>query len=591
MKGKKSIIYNIILAMIIAVGLSSIIYCFSVKKEGWHSDEVWSYGFANSYYEKEIYLDSDNTERNVNEWVDSSVIRDYIEVNDGERFKFDSVYNNQVEDLSPPLHSMVLHAICSLFPNTFSWWYSFSINIVAYLITMIYLFKVCKILKNEKLGLICCFMYGLSLAARDTYIYLRMYAMCTALTMIYLYNLVKWLKRDDRKNMFTKNLVGIFVATLSMFLTHYYMISLVGVITLCVCVWLLCEKKIKNALIYGGMQFASLAVSFGLFPSAIKMFLSHQEGVSTYIESTTSNIHFAVKIRILFNFIFYKLYGIFVPVTYDFLWLKVIILIIIMMIIILLPLLFLLRNTQIIISLNAIVKKAWGKLILVFVKSEKIYWVICIAIVCQMFIVASTAQIVEMGSAGNRYIMYIYPLVTLLVGTIVYDIVRVVHNNKISNVLLVLVLVGVLVVNISTRCKDTDYYFKENVHGVSLKQAVEKKDCFFLASDDWAIAYMSPILLDSKKYFQTSMGKYKSYVKEYENVNKDDVVLIVDVTRLKSTIGIAKMAENGDEVLKKVQKEYDDVLQFYKEVYSANTVEKVSEQKVFGRAMEAYVFR
>ncbi len=591
MKGKKSIIYNIILAMIIVVGLSSIIYCFSVKKEGWHSDEVWSYGFANSYYEKDIYKNSDGTARNINEWVDGSVLRDYVEVNDGEQFKFDSVYNNQVEDLSPPLHSMILHAICSLFPDTFSWWYSFSINIVAYIIAMIYLYKLCVVLKNEKLGLICCFMYGISLAARDTYIYLRMYAMCTALTLVYMYNVVRWLKREDSQRIFTKNLIGVFVTTLLMFWTHYYMISLVGAMTLCICLGLLCSKQIRNALIYGGMQLASLAVSFGLFPSVVKMFFSHQDSMSTYVETTTSNIHFSVKIRILLNFISYKLFGFYIPVTNDLLWLRVIILATIMIIIVLLPLAFLLRSTKLIANIKLMVKKFWRKITALFVASEKIYIALIIAIACQIVVVAQTSQVYEMGSAENRYLMYIYPLVTLLIGVVVYDLVRLIRKRKVAIVSLVVVLTGVFVINVVTRQRDTDYYFKENIKGTPIEQVVENKDSIFIGSENWSIVYMTPVLLDSKKYFQTSMGKYNSYVKEYEDVNKNEVVLIVDVTRLKSTIGIAKMAENGDEVLKKVQKEFDDVLQFYREVYSADTVEKVSEQTVFGRAMEAYVFR
>lgn len=187
--------------------------------------------------------------------------------------------------------------------------------------------------------------------------------------------------------------------------------------------------------------------------------------------------------------------------------------------------------------------------------------------------------------------MYIYPLVTLLIGVVVYDLVRLIRKRKVAIVSLVVVLTGVFVINVVTRQRDTDYYFKENIKGTPIEQVVENKDSIFIGSENWSIVYMTPVLLDSKKYFQTSMGKYNSYVKEYEDVNKNEVVLIVDVTRLKSTIGIAKMAENGDEVLKKVQKEFDDVLQFYREVYSADTVEKVSEQTVFGRAMEAYVFR
>jgi len=86
LKDKKRIRYELILVVIIAASLLSIVYCFAFKKEGWHSDEVWSYGFANSYYKAHIHRDADGNLDNINEWVSSKTLNDYVEVNDGERF-------------------------------------------------------------------------------------------------------------------------------------------------------------------------------------------------------------------------------------------------------------------------------------------------------------------------------------------------------------------------------------------------------------------------------------------------------------------------------------------------------------------------
>lgn len=130
MEKKKRINWiSIVLGIMIALQLGMLLYSFQFHKEGCHSDELWSYGYANSYYQKDIYQNEKGEAVNANEWVNGDVLRDYLTVNKGEQFKYDSVYQNQINDLSPPLHSMILHTICSFFPEQFSLWFSFSINI------------------------------------------------------------------------------------------------------------------------------------------------------------------------------------------------------------------------------------------------------------------------------------------------------------------------------------------------------------------------------------------------------------------------------------------------------------------------------
>ena len=56
----------ILLALIIAAGICRFSYGFFVQKQGAHSDETWSFGLANSYYEPYIQYSDDTSEyRNV----------------------------------------------------------------------------------------------------------------------------------------------------------------------------------------------------------------------------------------------------------------------------------------------------------------------------------------------------------------------------------------------------------------------------------------------------------------------------------------------------------------------------------------------
>ena len=81
---RKKTIY-LILFVIILLQLFRIIYSFAFLKEGTHSDEEWSYGLANSYFEPYIYQNADETEyTHMNEWFSSdkeNVLIEYYEEN------------------------------------------------------------------------------------------------------------------------------------------------------------------------------------------------------------------------------------------------------------------------------------------------------------------------------------------------------------------------------------------------------------------------------------------------------------------------------------------------------------------------------
>lgn len=42
--------YRLILCLLIFLQTLALIFTFSTKREGFHSDENWSYGYANSFF-------------------------------------------------------------------------------------------------------------------------------------------------------------------------------------------------------------------------------------------------------------------------------------------------------------------------------------------------------------------------------------------------------------------------------------------------------------------------------------------------------------------------------------------------------------
>ena len=121
---------HIILAVIIILQLCYAVFVFTTQKQGYHSDELWCYGLANSYYKPFVYLEDgiyqDDYEGGyegsdiTHKWISGDVMKKYITVQKDQRFSYDSVYHNQILDHHPPLYYFILHTICSFFPDKFS---------------------------------------------------------------------------------------------------------------------------------------------------------------------------------------------------------------------------------------------------------------------------------------------------------------------------------------------------------------------------------------------------------------------------------------------------------------------------------------
>lgn len=154
--------------MLVVIILIQVIYIacvFNVEKQGYHSDELWNYGFANSTEGKHVYsTDVGREPKNCDEWVSTDVLRRYITVDKNEIFNYAAVYKNAANDYNPPLGYMLLHFVCSFFLEKWSKWYCFGLNLACFIIMQIYIYKLARsVTKNENAGLLSVFSLVLRL--------------------------------------------------------------------------------------------------------------------------------------------------------------------------------------------------------------------------------------------------------------------------------------------------------------------------------------------------------------------------------------------------------------------------------------------
>ena len=75
---KKNINIGLLLILISHVILLVLLFVF-VRKE-YHSDEVWSYGIANSSVAGALFEDESGNSINIGKWFDGTVLQEYLTV-------------------------------------------------------------------------------------------------------------------------------------------------------------------------------------------------------------------------------------------------------------------------------------------------------------------------------------------------------------------------------------------------------------------------------------------------------------------------------------------------------------------------------
>lgn len=287
MISKKNGAYIIFLFVLI-IQLITMTY-FASEKEGYHVDELWSYGLANSYYFPHIFMD-DNLDIN---WVDGEFFRSYITANEGEKFAYGSVKYNMEHDSHPPMYFAVLHTISSFFPDTFSKWFGLIPNIIFYGVSVVILYHLSvKALNNSYLAILPCIYWGFSKGAVSVVVYIRMYCMVTMWALCFA-NL--HYKMIVAKKQTVKEMVLTTIFTFCGFMTHYFFIIFAFFGAAYYSLFLMFQKRWKDFVKYCIAMAVNFIFVLILYPMAYRYLFVDGYGSSmvqqiSYFENWISNI-------------------------------------------------------------------------------------------------------------------------------------------------------------------------------------------------------------------------------------------------------------------------------------------------------------
>lgn len=264
MKSEKEIKKStIIIALTIIILIQLLVrFYVGVRKEYFHIDEAYSYSLMN--YDK---IQITENEDFYDTWHTKDYYKDYLSVNEDEKWDWKPVYENQKNDVHPPLYYLLLRIFASFTINEFTKWTGIILNMLIFVFSSIFIYLIgTKIFKNKKMALFSCLIVGLTLGALETTIYIRMYELANLFVLILTYLHIKLYNKDELE---IKDLFAIGITALLSSLTHYYLIIYMAVLFIMFVVKYISKKQYKNLIKYASCFVIAAVLSIIIFPASL----------------------------------------------------------------------------------------------------------------------------------------------------------------------------------------------------------------------------------------------------------------------------------------------------------------------------------
>lgn len=579
-------ITKIIFCIIIFVQIVFFSYIFSNNKKSFHSDELWNYGFANSSSGVDVFSDSKGNPKNLNSWTDSSVLNDYITIQNDEIFDYKSVYQNSADDFHPFLDFMLLHFICSFFPNIFSPWFGFILNILFFIIIQIYLYKSIKLItKSEKIGLLGVFFFGFTSAAENMLLFLRMYTPAAAFAIMFIYYVsLYYYHKDD--TFIKKSLIAkLFLTTLCGALTLHLFLPFAFVVTSSYCLYYIFKKKIKKGAIFGFTILSATVLSIIIFPATIP----HLFGNTGTFGLNVAKYPFIFQAKFFIYYLTSDLFGLYISpfktMTTTYLIYGIGILLFLT-----LPLCFVFRNEE---WLHK-TKRAIINYIIILKKRRKKISFVCFPIIASIVAIlllnAKMVSIFNMGKYSNRFIFIIYPATALLACIIVHYLLDWFIKKQLPN-LIISVLIAIFFANASLYMGEHIYYCDYPHTGIGFEDLESDSNCIIMLS--------TPFLLTSATNLINHTGSF--YATTYDTALKQDysgldnpqapLYLLLDVSTFEhgdfsaGGLGITGFKFEVEDI----EYDKDEYINYFKNLSIATDFKLVGENyNLYGRKVEIY---
>lgn len=362
------------------------------QKVNLHVDEVYTYGLANHPYIDTFNM---NPEQGRIYEPAEEAWDEYMQVPENHRFDYHNVWVNQQADVHPPLYYILVHTVCSFFPEEYSLWFAGSINIIFAILTMITVFFLAlELFNSKKAAFLTASAFVISAGILSAIGFMRMYIVSMFWTTLISWLMVRW---KNKNRSYTFYFLLYLISVLGT-LTHYYFLIWLFFLCLVWGVFLLIEKKYKDVLIFIGTMILSGITVLIIFPSILNHILSGHRGVEAFSNlKNNSSTDYLERLNIFYNYLNDQIFGGIFPILVGLL---------------ILSLVLMALKKYIKIKKNRYPKNS--------IKNNVFLYKIILLIVPVLFYYTLVAKIA--AYAYDRYIQLIYPVTLILACAMIFQI-------------------------------------------------------------------------------------------------------------------------------------------------------------------------
>ncbi len=505
MNSKKKEILIVTLFLII----QTILYVIGgMQKQYLHMDEAYSLGLA-SYERTEIQANEDFYDK----WHTKEYYEDYLSVEDDEVGKYNQVYENQKNDVHPPLYYLILRFAMGFSLNHFSMWPGIIVNIIIYIfITLVMYLILQKLLEDEpkvkEKSIVLAFISSITMASLSTVFYIRMYGLATLNILITTLLHIKLLENKDGKKI--KTLIFIGLSVIAGVITHYYYLFFLFMMYLIFAIKYIKKKEYKNLSSYTITMITSGIISLIIWPYSIKHMFFGYRGQGAMDNLTKIGQFFNNIIQYIFKINYYGFNNLLFALLIIFIMLLVYK------------------------KLNDNKEK---------MQKSKYSTIILLPILFYFIVVAIASPWIEL-----RYIMPICGLAFIIVIYYLYKLLKSICKEKVSDIIISIILVFVLISPLIFRIEPETLYSDKKEIVRKLGNELNVPTIFFFNSSN--NRFLDDILL-----FSTVN---ESYIAKDMDVNENNIKNIFENKDTSNGIVVfINAGQNNDDIIENVKRSFD----------------------------------
>lgn len=231
------------------------------QKINYHIDEYYTYGLANNRGSIEPVFEDGV------KYHGDSLFLNYLAPDKSECFDYSIVWENQAADVHPPLYYVLIHTVCSFFPDVFSKWEALFVNLILLLVVDILILRLAKQLcHNDWTALWTVIGYGGTLLCVNTIIFLRMYMLMTVFVLGSVLLLLAYLQKKKDWKFYA----GLYILSAAGAMTQYYFLIYLFFLSLTWGIISVFRKKWKEAVLFVLTLSCAGGTCLLIFPAMIK---------------------------------------------------------------------------------------------------------------------------------------------------------------------------------------------------------------------------------------------------------------------------------------------------------------------------------